>query len=517
MKKETVNSDSESESNDEENIAGPSQQKRTKQDENKWVWVTRDNNPVIHPFTENTGVSEYLFHKFAAESPSELSVFLEYMNPLFAVIATETNNYARKQLSDESRKKKSDDDKWFDTTEDEMKAYFALCILMSQVRKSRIQLYWSKNRCIETPIYSETMSRERFLLISCFLHFTDDTVTGEASDKLKKIRPIITHFLEKFSSLYLLSENIALDESLMKFRGRLPYVQCNRSKRARFGIKIYKICDGNTGYCHSFRIYTGDDMIDPSLPASTNVVMHMCKSLFHKGHSLYLDNWYMSPDLCKRVSENGTNIVGTVRPNRKNMPPDISSRKLKTGEYQIWSCNNILCVKWRDNKDVHFLSSKHVSADITPTGKLKRKRGQQPREEIKKPRLTLEYQDGMKGVDLQDQVTALFPIMRRTVKGYRKIFFYLLDICLFNAFVVHCTFSERKKHYSDFRIEVASQLLETVQLPDYKVRGQPSTSSTPLRLQAKSWAHFPMHIPSTQNKKKSFKAMFCVHKKQQKK
>jgi hypothetical protein len=31
------------------------------------------------------------------------------------------------------------------------------------------------------------------------------------------------------------------------------------------------------------------------------------------------------------VSENGTNIVGTVRPDRKNMPPDISSKKMERG------------------------------------------------------------------------------------------------------------------------------------------------------------------------------------------
>ena len=496
---ESVNSDSESD-NGQNNRAGPSQPKRT---DNEWEWVTGDNVAIIHPFTANSGVSEFIFDKYAGESPTELSIFLDFMDPLFSIITTETNNYARKQLSNDNRKSKSDDDKWFDTTEDEIKAYFALCILMSQVRKPRIQLYWSKSRCIETPIFSETMSRERFLLISRFLHFTDDTVTGDAGDKLKKLRPIINHFLEKFSSLFLLSENIVLDESLMKFRGRLPYVQCNRSKRARFGIKIYKICDSDTGYCNSFRIYTGDDMIEPSLPASTNVVMHMCEPLFNKGHSLYLDNWYMSPDLCKRVSEKGTNIVGTVRANRKNMPADISTIKLKRGEYQAWFCNNILCLKWKDNKDVHFLSSKHETANITTTGKLRRKRGQQPREEIEKPRLALDYQDGMKGVDLQDQVTALFPIMRRTVKGYRKIFFYLLDICIFNAFVVHCTWSEKKKRYTDFRVAAATQLLETVQLPDYKVRGRPSSITTPLRLQAKNWAHFPMRIPSTDEKKKS--------------
>jgi hypothetical protein len=92
-------------------------------------------------------------------------------------------------------------------------------------------------------------------------------------------------------------------------------VQCIRSKHAQFGIKIYKVCDSNTGYCHSFKIYTGEDIVYPSLPASTNVVLAMCEPLFNKGHTLFLDNWHMSPDLCKRVTEQGTNIVGTVRPN----------------------------------------------------------------------------------------------------------------------------------------------------------------------------------------------------------
>jgi hypothetical protein len=166
------------------------------------------------------------------------------------------------------------------------------------------------------------------------------------------------------------------------------------------------------------------------------------------------------------------------------------------------STNNILCVKWKDNKDVHFLSTKHKSADVTGTGKLRRKKGQTPREEVKKPKCAIEYQKGMGGVDLQDQVTALFPIMRRTVKGYRKIFFYILDMCMINSFIVYHKISGKKKTgYSDFRTCIAQQLLESAQLPEYSVRGRPSSSTTPMRLQAKAWAHFPMHIPPTEKRK----------------
>jgi hypothetical protein len=114
----------------------------------------------------------------------------------------------------------------------------------------------------------------------------------------------------------------------------------------------------------------------------------------------------------------------------------------------------------------------------------------------------------MGGVDLQDQMTALFPVMRRTVKGYRKIFFYLLDICIFNSFIVHHKITGRKKkNFSDFRVCIAEQLLESVTLPEYSAKGRPF-SSTPLRLQAKNWAHFPMNIPPTEKKKKPTKR--CV-------
>jgi hypothetical protein len=67
-------------------------------------------------------------------------------------------------------------------------------------------------------------------------------------------------------------------------------------------------------------------------------------------------------------------------------------------------------------------------------------------------------------------------------------------MCILNSFTVyHKMTGKKKKNYSDFRINIAQQLLEAVQLPEYSVRGRPSSSTSPIRLQAKAWAHFPMH------------------------
>jgi hypothetical protein len=54
-----------------------------------------------------------------------------YMKPLFEKIPEQTNNYTTVQLNNANRKKLKCDDKWFEITQDELRACFALIILMS--------------------------------------------------------------------------------------------------------------------------------------------------------------------------------------------------------------------------------------------------------------------------------------------------------------------------------------------------------------------------------------------------
>jgi hypothetical protein len=76
-----------------------------------------------------------------------------------------------------------------------------------------------------------------------------------------------------------------------------------------------------------------------------------------------------------------TNVIGTVRPIRNDMPPDITAIELKTGESATWSSKNLLAVKWRDNRNVHYLTSKTVPSN--PQENLEEK-GVRHQEEIKK-------------------------------------------------------------------------------------------------------------------------------------
>ncbi|XP_054282844.1 piggyBac transposable element-derived protein 4-like [Macrosteles quadrilineatus] len=336
----------------------------------------------------------------------------------FAMVCQETNDYAATQLAKPNRRKKFDDDKWQPLTIPELKAYFALYILMGQVRKPTIKMYWTSRKILETPIYAEVMTYQRFKLISRFLHFADEEF-AEQGDKLKKLRPVISYMQTKFMHTYTMNQTLAIDESLVKLRARLSYVQFNPKKRARFGIKVYKLCESASGYCGDFKIYTGDDKA-PNIPASEAVVMQLADSVLDLGHILYIDNWYSSPGLCKRVLERKTHVVGTVNLERINMPEEFDSANLEIGQAIRRSKDGILAVKWKDRKDVHVLSTIHAGIEMTVDKVIQRKGIVS---EVIKPKSVIEYNKGMLGVDVQDQMLASHPIMRRTIKSYKKTVF----------------------------------------------------------------------------------------------
>ena len=115
-----------------------------------------------------------------------------------------------------------------------------------------------------------SMSRYRFFDISSFLHFTDNE-TLDKNDRIRKIRNIAIHSIHTICTI-LQRKKVSVDESLMKFRGRLSYIQFNPSKRARFGVKFYKLCESSFGYCYRFKIYVGKDKTPGTdVPASESV------------------------------------------------------------------------------------------------------------------------------------------------------------------------------------------------------------------------------------------------------
>jgi len=112
-------------------------------------------------------------------------------------------------------------------TEAEMLVFLAITIQMGHCIWDKLTDYWSRSYNYHTAFYGNAMKRDRFFHILHFLHFTDNEnepdMTDENSDRLWKIRNLFEILNEKFSKFYSPSERQAIDNVIVKYKGRVIF------------------------------------------------------------------------------------------------------------------------------------------------------------------------------------------------------------------------------------------------------------------------------------------------------
>ncbi|XP_047125578.1 piggyBac transposable element-derived protein 4 [Hydra vulgaris] len=147
----------------------------------------------------------------------------------------------------------------------EMKTFFGLIILMGIVHKPNLSMYWSTNDLYWTPIFSKTMSQDRFKVILKFLHFNNNNDPNhnpnDPNRELHKVRPFLNMIKERCRKVYSPGQHLSVDELLVLFKGRLHFRQYIKTRRARFGIKVYELTTAD-GITLDFLVYCGIGMYD---------------------------------------------------------------------------------------------------------------------------------------------------------------------------------------------------------------------------------------------------------------
>jgi len=145
-----------------------------------------------------------------------------------------------------------------------MNIFFALMLLQRIVQKPELEMFWStRPLLLDTPCIRQFMTGQRFLLLLHCLHSVSNTSLphdiSKAEKSFAKIKPVFEFLINKFSTVYVPNENIAVDESLMLFKGRLAMKQYIPLKRARFGLKLYElhVCESGSGYIWKAMVHTG--------------------------------------------------------------------------------------------------------------------------------------------------------------------------------------------------------------------------------------------------------------------
>ena len=226
--------------------------------------------------------------------------------------------YAESYLATHDLPQSSKFHKWTPTSEEEMRRFIAMTVAMRLTKQSDLCDYWSTDEIIHIPFYRKIMSRDRFLSILTFFHLADNDhyiPRGQSGyDPLFKLGTFYHTVTNNFSTYWLPGREIAVDEGLVPFNGRIHFKVYNPMKPKKYGMKSFELCDGSNAYCCKYKLYCGDDGQPGSDKGKTyDTVMHLCRDYTGVGRVLFVDNYYSSPQLFHDLSKGAILATGTCR------------------------------------------------------------------------------------------------------------------------------------------------------------------------------------------------------------
>ena len=354
---------------------------------------------------------------------------------------------------------------WRDVNSQDIFVFLALYIYMGIHRISEMKNYWSR-KPLEPGVYfytSAIMSRDRFFSILKFLRFSKphDVRKDDPSTRISVFTRLIT---ERSMTNVDPGKHISIDEALLLFKGRLHFRVYIRSKRARFGIKIYIMCRSDTywkGYNSSFKVHFKSNSFDlpqnlnaEALSKSEKIVIDVAKNVLNQGRHLIIDSYFASTRLASFLESKSTVMTGTISPVR-GVPTEMRQEQLAKFQSSFCRKGNILLLRWEDKASVYVISTKYnaklVEQNKTYFGNKKTF--------CKKPYAIDKYNKYMNGVDMADQLLEPYEPSRKSLAWFKKLGLHLIMRMVLNSFITYRNVSESRIYFKSFLTALVEQLL----------------------------------------------------------
>jgi len=175
-------------------------------------------------------------------------------------------------------------------------------------------------------------------------------------------------------------------------------------------------------------------------------------------NSLHMSNYCNSVALSEYLLANQVHTVGALNADRGEPPVVRNPVRMNTGDVVSRDNGKVLVLAWKNKRIVKAITTKH-DASVTFVSRRKRKGGGQL-EWVSKPVCIVDYNRYVSGVNLMDQMIAYYPFTRKSTKWTKKVFFYLLEISIHNAYVLYTTKCNMLKHDTllSFTLEIVGDL-----------------------------------------------------------
>lgn len=275
-------------------------------------------------------------------------------------VLTCTNMEGRRVATDRGKE-------WKNVTKHELMAFIGLTILAGSEKNWDVPVRVFFGSPLHNPLYKATMSIRRFEDIRRFLRFDDKRTRAYRlkTDHMAAFRYIWDLFLVNCRQKFIPSDCVTVDEQLVPFRGRTRFLQYMPSKPAKYGIKIFWVCDARTPYAIDGIVYLGrqpGEDIQKNL--GENIVRQLCSGFRHTSRNITTDNFFTSVPLAEHLLEKGLTIVGTLRQNKPDIPPVMKasrSREVHSTEFGFNGSMTMISYVRKKGKAVLLLSTMHHS------------------------------------------------------------------------------------------------------------------------------------------------------------
>ncbi|XP_053946583.1 piggyBac transposable element-derived protein 4-like [Anastrepha ludens] len=361
------------------------------------------------------GLTRYSCSRITEKEISSFELF--FPPPLIRTILTYTNIEGKRIYGEE----------WLDIENIELFAFIGLLILAGVFRSNNESCESLWNPETGRPIFAATMPLKTFKKISRVIRFDNRETRSErrSLDKFAPIRDLWNQWVEILPKLYNPTENVTIDEQLVAFRGRCPFRQYMPAKPAKYGIKFWVLWDSTTSYVWNLQPYTGKAIgRTPEKNQGIRVALDLIEGL--KGHNLTTDNFFTSYQLAQKLLEKRITIVGTIRKNKPELPPDlvnIKRRPLNSSIFAFTEQTTLVSYIPKKNRAVILLSTLHHDSKIS-------------NRRDKKPEIILDYNKCKGGVDTLDKAVSGYTCKRMTKRWPQVVFSNIIDISAYNAFVL---------------------------------------------------------------------------------
>lgn len=255
-----------------------------------------------------------------------------------------------------------------DTTAAELIIVIGCVLIMCYNKVPAMYMYCSTRKSLGNAAISHAISRNRFQKIFAKLYFANPEKPQDA---------IKTYYLDEFLAclkqtfLEARSDSTfqSIDESMTKFKGRSSMKQYMPLKPVKRGIKLWTRCDAQTGYVYDTNIYCEKETEKVEGTLGERVVQKIVASVRNKPNVvLIFDRFFTSTHLLDTI---GYPAAGTYNKNRRNVAK-LNAKFSDKGENEVAVCKEgLLCIHWKDTKDVLLMTNCHEADETTINRKLK--------------------------------------------------------------------------------------------------------------------------------------------------